>query len=373
MEYQKAKFLKTGRDVFYDTLKERVNAYMKANNLTRYATPVMVSKLIAQSAIFITCYTLILTNRFTPLQCLAFAFVMAVMSDMFIFNVGHDAVHHVLFKNKKLNIIAYTMSFLLIGDNANMWKRRHLQSHHNYVNINGMDSDIEVIWLLRFTPYTPFRNIHRYQHIYAPFIYLFYTLYWVTVSDIKYLGKKRIFNFIGVQNPNRDLLHWALAKVFYYVYLIVIPIIVLNMPWWYIIIGFVLMHFVSSYLVIMALICTHLFEAANLVKADEKGILPYNWAAHQVENCQDFNTQSKFANMVLGGQNTHTAHHLFPRICHVHYPAISQIIKATAREFGIKYNETTFFGGMMSHYRLLRKYGIEEANRRQQIRPAMAA
>ena len=286
---------------------------------------------------------------------------------MFIFNVAHDATHHVLFKNKRWNKITYTICFLLIGDNAEMWKRRHLESHHNYVNINGMDSDIEVIWLLRFSPYTPFRNIHRYQHIYAPFIYLFYTLYWVTVADIKYLGKKTVFNFIHIRDPRKDLIHFLLAKVFYYGYLIVIPIMVLNMPWWYIIIGFVLMHFVSSYLIMIALICTHLFDNANMVMPDKDNQLPYNWAAHQVENCQDFNTQSKLANMILGGQNTHTAHHLFPRICHVHYPAISVIIKQTAKEFGIKYNETNFWGGVLSHYRLLKKYGIEEANGRVQL------
>src|SRR5438045_162899 len=99
MQYQKAKFLKTGRDKFYDTLKSRVDAYMKANRLTRYSTPTMIGKIIAQSFIFISCYLLILSNRYTPLQCLALGMIMNIMCVMFIFNVGHDAVHFVVFKN----------------------------------------------------------------------------------------------------------------------------------------------------------------------------------------------------------------------------------------------------------------------------------
>jgi linoleoyl-CoA desaturase len=59
--------------------------------------------------------------------------------------------------------------------------------------------------------------------------------------------------------------------------------------------------------------------------------------------------------------NFQVEHHLFPRISHVHYKAISPIVKATAEEYGIDYLENeTFFGAVGSHVRLLKKLGIKE-------------
>ena len=51
-------------------------------------------------------------------------------------------------------------------------------------------------------------------------------------------------------------------------------------------------------------------------------------------------------------------HHLFPKICHIHYPAISQIVKQTAREYNLPYLENaSFTTALYSHYRMLKKLG----------------
>jgi len=56
--------------------------------------------------------------------------------------------------------------------------------------------------------------------------------------------------------------------------------------------------------------------------------------------------------------NYQIEHHLFPTICHVHYKAISSIVKKTAKEFGLRYNENrTFFSAIGSHIRMLRALG----------------
>jgi linoleoyl-CoA desaturase len=53
-------------------------------------------------------------------------------------------------------------------------------------------------------------------------------------------------------------------------------------------------------------------------------------------------------------------HHLFPKICHVHYRAISDIVQQTAQEFNLPYIENeTFLSALQSHYRMLRKLGEE--------------
>jgi linoleoyl-CoA desaturase len=62
----------------------------------------------------------------------------------------------------------------------------------------------------------------------------------------------------------------------------------------------------------------------------------------------------------LGGLNFQIEHHLFPRICHVHYPAIAGLVEETCREFGVRYAEhTSFRSGLRSHVRWLRQMGTE--------------
>ena len=47
------------------------------------------------------------------------------------------------------------------------------------------------------------------------------------------------------------------------------------------------------------------------------------WAVHQVETTVDFARRSRVVTWLVGGLNFQIEHHLFPRISHVHYPAIS--------------------------------------------------
>jgi linoleoyl-CoA desaturase len=59
---------------------------------------------------------------------------------------------------------------------------------------------------------------------------------------------------------------------------------------------------------------------------------------------------------VAGGLHTHVAHHLFPGICHVHYPALTRLIATTARDCGLPYRVNPHFGAALAaHHRLLHR------------------
>jgi len=79
-------------------------------------------------------------------------------------------------------------------------------------------------------------------------------------------------------------------------------------------------------------------------------------------------TTSNFArnNKVLcwyvAGLNFQIEHHLFPQVCSVHYPVISDIVKEIAARHGVPYNDhPTFFKSLGSHYRMLKKLGSPQA------------
>jgi linoleoyl-CoA desaturase len=72
----------------------------------------------------------------------------------------------------------------------------------------------------------------------------------------------------------------------------------------------------------------------------------------------DFARRSRVVAWLLGGLNFQIEHHLFPRISHINYPAISPIVEATCRDFGVRYTEHDSFGaGLASHFRWLRQMG----------------
>ena len=86
------------------------------------------------------------------------------------------------------------------------------------------------------------------------------------------------------------------------------------------------------------------------------------WAVHQVETTVDFARRSRVESWLLGGLNFQIEHHLFPRICHVNYPAISSLVEQTCRDFGVSYGEhTSFRAGVSSHFRWLRRMGARTA------------
>ena len=91
-------------------------------------------------------------------------------------------------------------------------------------------------------------------------------------------------------------------------------------------------------------------------------MLPDAWAAHQVRTTVDFARGSRLLTWYLGGLNHQIEHHLFPRVCHVHYPALSPIVERACLDFGLPYSvHETLSGAISSHFRWLRRMGREVA------------
>jgi linoleoyl-CoA desaturase len=107
------------------------------------------------------------------------------------------------------------------------------------------------------------------------------------------------------------------------------------------------------------------FQLAHTVEAAEfpmplvaTGDMENAWAIHQVETTVDFAPHSRMAAWMLGGLNFQIEHHLLPRICHVNFPALSNVVEETCKKFGIKYNQhASFLAGLASHFRWLREMG----------------
>ena len=356
---KKVKFTNTNKSTFYATLRKRVDSHFIEQNLSVHANGEMWFKAVFFLGTFIALYLMILIGNFAPLAMLSMAIVLGVFGAFVGFNICHDAIHKA-FSDKPIVNQSFSFLFSLIGASAYVWSICHNIVHHTYTNISGHDEDIDVApGLIRFCENEPVNKIQRYQHYYAFGLYSLAMLSWVFRKDYKKFFQTKIGCQVA-NHPKIEYFNLFFFKFIYYFLFIILPLIVLNVTWWQFIVGFLAMQFAQGLVLGLVFQLAHVVEGTSFPHPNEEGNIEEAWAAHQMMTTANFAVDSKLAGFLCGGLNRQVEHHLFPKICHIHYPAIGKIVKDTALEFDLPYIESpTFFSALGSHYRMLRKLGKE--------------
>ena len=299
------------------------------------------------------CALFFVTDPFLFLICFM---VYGFMSLLFAFNFSHDFSHNTIFKSKKLNNFCFAVIYTLVGAHAEAWKKRHVHSHHYAPNVEEYDSDLKISKLIRVIPDSKHLPWHRFQHLYAPFAYMTYSLFWVFIKDFLILFSKD--EYTDSKDLTYHLSFW-LQKLIYILFILVIPLIFAHPSWHFIVGGFLLMHLSQSLFLLFTFFMTHHVEATAYPTTDSSGFINSSWLMNQIKSSNDMHPFSEFANFILGGFNNHIAHHLFPHVHHIHYPKLNQILYEILVDHGIKPNQTSYWGGIVSHLRLLKRMSVE--------------
>jgi len=274
-------------------------------------------------------------------------------------SVMHDANHGAYSKSEKWNKwIGYSLN--LLGGAAENWKYQHNILHHTYTNVSGMDDDIDPKKILRFSPHNTHHKPHRYQWYTAFLFYSILTLYWVVAKDlVQYKRYKKVGLNKNDNTQNRNwLVRVTLFKILYLAAIFLLPTLVAGIPFYQVLIGWIVMHLVAGTILSVIFQLAHVVEETTFPVPDNSGSIENSWAVHQLETTMNFSRKNKVLSWYIGGLNYQVEHHLFANICHVHYPAIAPIVKQTAEEFGIAYLEKeTFWQALVSHTRMLKKLG----------------
>ena len=352
---------KIGRD-FNSTLKKRVRAYFKENNIDKYANTNMKIKTIFMVTLYFAPYLLMVTGVVTNIWLITLCWVLMGFGTAGIgLSIMHDANHGAYSKNPKVNFFVGRI-VNLVGGYAPTWKIQHNILHHSYTNVHGYDEDVSpALSILRFSPKDKYIPIHRFQFIYAWFFYSMMTLMWVTTKDFQQLFRYRKMELTKTEDPKfRNLfIELLVTKIFYYIYVIIIPIMVMDIAWWAIILYAIGMQLIAGFILAIIFQPAHVVPETEFPEPDLDLKIENNWAIHQLQTTSNFAPKSRIFYWLVGGLNYQVEHHLFPNICHVHYKKLSKIVKATAEEFGIPYySEPTFFAALRSHGRMLRKLGM---------------
>jgi linoleoyl-CoA desaturase len=220
--------------------------------------------------------------------------------------------------------------------------------------VDGCDADIELTTLLKFSASGKWKKMHRYQFMYAPFLYTVYTLYWIFYKDIILFTRKKQANIHFDRHPISEWIKLFLYKIFYLLLMIGLPVIL--HPQFAMIYGiaFLVMHMINSVFLLFTFLISH-----HVPHTQAAGENKNSWMMQQVLSSADFHAESKWAYWIFGGFNAHTAHHLFPGISHVHYPGITRIIREHLVANGLPYHSFSFFKGIQWHLILLKETGKE--------------
>lgn len=352
---KKLHFQKDEGSAFYKELKERLDLYFTENNIGREGNHVMRFKIFLYFGLDILFYILLLNSNSIPQFYICYG-LLGLSVLLTAFNISHDAAHGVAVKSKFWNKLLFQLSFQLQGNNAYVWGKNHNESHHLYTNVEGSDIDVLNNPVFRMTDTQPLKWFHRYQHIYAPFLYLLYSLNWFLFREAL-----MAFNYssrtITISIPKWEVVKLVFFKLFYIFYMIILPVLILPFGWQNVLLAFLLNHFMISIIFVGVLGVSHLSDYVHHPKADEKGNIAMSWPKLQLLTSVDYNSASPFFNWTLGGFNAHALHHLLPNVSHVHYLKILPIFRELCDKHHITYMEMPYRQALVSHFRFLKQMG----------------
>ncbi|WP_088241701.1 fatty acid desaturase family protein [Calothrix rhizosoleniae] len=344
---------------FRKELNQRVDAYFKAenisprDNLTMYLKTVIILVWVIAAWIFTLFGPPIIWMK--VLGCIVLGCGVAGVG----FSVGHDA-NHGGYSSKKWVNYSLGLTYDIIGLSSYLWKFRHNFLHHTYTNILGYDVEIHGDGLIRMSPFMERKWFHKFQHILISFIYAIVPFYW-SVADVNLILFKRKYHQHLIPNPKPlEMMILFGGKIMWLGLFLLIPIVIGYSPI-QAIIGFGITYMTYGVLICNVFMLAHVLEPAEFIEPHpDLNIIEDEWAIFQVKTTVDFAPNNKFLNWYLGGLNYQTVHHLFPHICHIHYPKIAPILAEVCEEFGVNYNVyQTFTSALAANYSWLKVMGAK--------------
>ncbi|MBL4709281.1 MAG: acyl-CoA desaturase [Flavobacteriales bacterium] len=357
--FKTIKFTNPTQTEFVKTLRKRVDSYFKENGITKTGGLKIKIKAVFMLCLYTAPYFLMLfgviSNAWLLLaMCILMGFGMAGIG----LSVMHDANHGSFSRKDWLNKFAgFSINFL--GGNVNNWKAQHNIMHHSFTNIHGYDEDIETGNILRLSPHSEKKWFHKLQFLYAWPLYGLMTLSWTFAkdfSDVYRYKRKGLLKQLKT-TLKKEMTLIVVTRVIYFIYIVLVPLLIMEISWWQLIIGFLTVHFVAGLTLALIFQLAHVMEETSF-PTPVKGSIKNQWAVHQLETTLNFANKNRVLSWLIGGLNFQIEHHLFPNISHIHYRKIAPIIEATAIEFNLPYyKQDNFRSAIFSHARLLYRLG----------------
>jgi linoleoyl-CoA desaturase len=357
----KIKFPNQKQPEFINELRLEVKKYFDEKGISKYGNTSLVTKTILMLLLYFAPFALMLSGLVVsaPAILLCWAIMGIAMAGLGM-GVMHDANHGSYSQKASINKFVSQSMYLLGGFPTN-WKYQHNTMHHGFTNVDGHDEDIDPpAGILRLSPHKPLNKIHKFQHWYAWGVYGIMTLSWITMKDFKQLFryKKEKAPLASNKSYNRLIFDLIISKIIFWAFFFVLPIILVPVPWYITVVGFIVMHFIAGFILGIVFQSAHVVPSSVYPRPDEEGNMENSWAIHQLYTTADFSPKSWLLSWYTGGLNFQIEHHLFPNISHVHYKDISKLVKGLAEKYKLPYYvQPTFAYALRNHTMMLKKLG----------------
>lgn len=334
---------------FKEVLDSRVRSYLDSRNITGRDSPFMYFKIVLFLVWTIASYFMLLTLPGGLVSAAVLSLSLALALVGVGFNIQHDGNHEAISRHWWVNRLA-GLTLDVFAASSFMWKKKHNVMHHTFTNIEGLDDDISVSPLGRLNRHQRRYWFHRYQQwylwIFYAFVHIKYLFGDILTLVIRKSGEKKRCVPRGM-----EMVGFVCGKIAYFGFAFALPLWFYS--WWKVVV------FYCAISMTMGLVFSTVFQLAHMVDILDEDTFeaPSEFAVHQIATTADFATNSWWLTFFLGGLNFQREHHLFPKISHVYYPAIAEVIREVCREYGVKYHEQSLWSALKSHYRFLHFVG----------------
>jgi linoleoyl-CoA desaturase len=344
-------------DGFQQAIKARVDRYFRYTRQSPRDCAAMYLKTATILLWFFASYALLVFAVSNVWLASALAVSIGFAIAAIGFNIQHDGGHRAYSRHNWLNRAAAT-TMDLIGGSSYVWDHKHNTVHHTYANITGHDDDIEVGILARLSPHQPRYKLHRIQHWYLWVLYGLLPVKWQIWDDFYHIARGKIGAHPFQRPKGKELAIFIGGKIAFFSLAFFIPLLA-GHSFATVFFFYALSQLVNGVLISIVFQLAHVVEDAQFPMPDpETNKMATHWAVHQVLTTVDFSRKNRLVSWFMGGLNFQIEHHLFPRVCHVHYRKLSRVVEKTCKDFGIQYNaHKSFLAGVASHYRWLRQMG----------------
>ena len=339
-------------------LRARVTEYFEGSGRSREGGWRMLLKTLVILVWTVGSYAALVFVATTWWQVVPLAISLALALAAIGFSIQHDGGHGAYSRSRTLSSLA-AASLDLIGGSSYMWNQKHNILHHTYPNVVGADDDISQAPWLRLSRADELRPRHRYQHIYSWILYTLVPPKWFLVDDFKRIRTQRAGARLVPAPDHRALTLLLLGKAFALMWWFVIPLMVHGLSFG-LVATYLLVFFVWGNALSTTFQLAHCNDAAEFTPWPREGAsLPDSWAEQQLATTVNFARGNRLLTWYTGALNHQIEHHLFPRVCHVHYPALSRIVQDVCERRGIRYRD---HGGVLdalrSHVTHLKRMGV---------------
>jgi linoleoyl-CoA desaturase len=346
-----------GGSSFPKVLRSRLDRFFADQNISPKADRTMRVKIAAGLAVLVGSWIALYALSPGSWRFVALYLLGGLAQTFLLLNIAHDSNHNAISSrslvNKALNYV-----FDLCGISSYMWRILHHRGHHSCINLHGEDDALSGRGIFRFTPYESRLPWHRFQHIYAVFVYAMFSLDYVFFKDFQCFFFPTHDYLRLTKHSLREYAILFAGKGFYLTYMLVLPVMVLGKSPLLVAGSFLLVNLIVGLTVTLVFQSTHTIDSTYF--PSDRGEFD-NGVYHIFATTADYATESPLVGWLVGGLNHHVVHHLCPYICHTHYAPLTRIVKETAEEFGVSYRQNpTMRGAIRHHLILLKQLGSEE-------------